>query len=141
MQTHNLKLPKNYRDTVSNFSVKVGIALIAILIILNVTLLILFFKETKNNRNALRALQETSKTLALLQDSLGKMDMQKAFVHLADARRQIALAPSPAPEAPPAKPVAAPPPHNRRQRRKRPPNPRPNRENRRPRSSGRRPRE
>ncbi len=67
-----------------------GIALIAILIILNVTLLILFLKETKNNRNALRALQETSKTLALLQDSLGKTDMQKAFVHLADARRQIA---------------------------------------------------
>ena len=93
MQTHNLKLPKNYRDTASNFYIKVGIGLIAILIILNVTLLILFLKETKNNRNALQVLQETSKTLALLQDSLGKMDMQKAFVHLADARRQIAARP------------------------------------------------
>jgi murein L,D-transpeptidase YafK len=108
MQTHNLKLPKNYRDTASSFYIKAGIALIAILIILNVTLLILFLKETKNNRNALRALQETSKTLALLQDSLAKTDMQKAFVHLADARRQIAIAPSPAPEEPPAKPVAPP---------------------------------
>ena len=108
MQTHNLKLPKNYRDTASNFYIKVGIALIAILIILSVTLLFLFLKETQNSRNALQVLQETSKTLALLQDSLGKMDMQKAFVHLADARRQIALAPSPAPEAPPAKPAAPP---------------------------------
>jgi outer membrane biosynthesis protein TonB len=108
MQTHNLKLPKNYRDAASNFYIKVGIALIAILIILNVTLIILLLKETNNNRNALRALQETSKTLALLQDSLAKTDMQKAFVHLADARRQIALAPSPASEAPTAVPVAPP---------------------------------
>jgi murein L,D-transpeptidase YafK len=108
MQTHNLKLPKNYRDKASDFSVKMGIALIAILIVLTVTLLILFLKEIKNNRNALRVIQETSKTLALLQESLGKMDMQKAFVHLADARRQIAVPASPAPEAPPAKPVAPP---------------------------------
>ena len=86
MQTHNLKLPKNYRDTASDFYIKVGIGLIAILIILNVTLLVLFVKEIKNNRNALRILQETSKSLALLQDSLGRTDMQKAFVHLADAQ-------------------------------------------------------
>ncbi len=107
MQTHNLKLPKNYRDTASDFYIKVGIGLIAILIALNVTLLILFLKEIKNNRNALRTIQETGKALVLLQDSLGKMDMQKAFVHLADARRQIAVAGSPAPAAPLAKPFAA----------------------------------
>ncbi|MHB9099496.1 MAG: L,D-transpeptidase family protein, partial [Syntrophales bacterium] len=103
MQTHNLKLPKNYRDTASDFYIKVGIALIAILIILNVTLLVLFLKEIKNNRNALKVIQETGKSLALLQDSLGRTDMQKAFVHLADARRQIAAAVAPA--APPAKTV------------------------------------
>ena len=101
MQTHNLKLPRNYRDRASDFYIKAGIALIAVLIILNVTLLILFLKEIKDNRNALQALQEAGKTLSLLQDSLGKMDMQKAFVHLADARRQITVA---APSAPPAQP-------------------------------------
>jgi murein L,D-transpeptidase YafK len=109
MQTHNLKLPKNYRDTASDFYIKVGIGLIAILIALNVTLLILFLKETKNNRNALRIIQETGKTLVLLQDSLGRTDMQNAFVHLADARRQIAAAVPPTPAAPPAKTVSEPP--------------------------------
>jgi len=107
MQTHNLKLPKNYRDTASDFYIKVGIGLIAILIILNVTLLILFLKEIKNNRNALKVIQETGRSLALLQDSLGRTDIQKAFVHLADARRQIAAAVPPA--APPTKAVAEPP--------------------------------
>jgi murein L,D-transpeptidase YafK len=109
MQTHNLKLPKNYRDTASDFYIKVGIGLIAILIILNVTLLVLFLKEINNNRNALRIIQETGKTLALLQDSLGRTDIQKAFVHLSDARRQIAAAVPPAPAAPPAKTVTEPP--------------------------------
>jgi murein L,D-transpeptidase YafK len=109
MQTHNLKLPKNYRDTASDFYIKVGIGLIAILIILNVTLLILFLKEIKDNRNAQRVIQETGKSLAMLQDSLGRTDVQKAFVHLADARRQIAAALPPAPAAPPVKAVAAPP--------------------------------
>lgn len=106
MQTHNLKLPKNYRDTASDFYIKVGIALIAILIIINVTLLVLFLKEIKNNRSALTAIQETGKSLALLQDSLGRTDMQKAFVHLADARRQITAAAPSAPAAPPAKAAA-----------------------------------
>ncbi len=106
MQTHNLKLPKNYRDTASDFYIKVGIGLIAILIILNVALLILFLKEIKSSRNALRVITETGKSLALLQDSLGKMEMQKAFVQLADARRQIAAAVPSEPAAPPAKTVA-----------------------------------
>ncbi|TSA44607.1 MAG: hypothetical protein D4R56_06850 [Deltaproteobacteria bacterium] len=108
MQTYKLKLPKNHQDTVNDFYIKVGFGLIAILIILNVVLLILFLKEIKNNRNALRVVHETSKSLVLLQDSLGRMDMQKAFVHLADARRQIAAALPPAPVAPPAKTVAEP---------------------------------
>jgi murein L,D-transpeptidase YafK len=108
MQTHNLKLPKNYRDTSSNFYIKVGIGLIALLVILNLILLVLFIKETKNSGKALRILQETGSSLVLLQDSLGRTDMQKAFVHLADARRQIAAALPPAPVAPPAKTVTEP---------------------------------
>lgn len=108
MQTHNLKLPKNYRDTSSDFYIKVGIGLIALLLILNLILLTLFIQETKNSGKALRILQETNRSLVLLQDSLGRMDMQKAFVHLADARRQIAAALPPAPVAPPAKTVTEP---------------------------------
>ena len=41
MQTHNLKLPKNYRDTSSDFYIKVGIGLIALLLILSIILLTL----------------------------------------------------------------------------------------------------
>jgi murein L,D-transpeptidase YafK len=106
MQTHNLKLPKNYRDTSSDFYIKIGIGLIVLLLILNFILLALFIKETKNSGKALRVIQETNKSLVLLQDSLGRMDMQKAFVHLADARRQVAVALPPAPVAVPAKTVA-----------------------------------
>ena len=106
MPIQNLKLPKNYRDTASDFYIKVGIGLIAVLVVLNVTLVILFFKETKLNRNAQQTLQETNKALVLLQESLGKMDMQRAFVHLADARRQVATALPPAPTPAAAKPVA-----------------------------------
>jgi murein L,D-transpeptidase YafK len=108
MQTHNLKLPKNYRDTSSNFYIKVGIGLIALLVILNLILLAFFIQEKKNSGRALQILQETGRSLALLQDSLGRTDMQKAFVHLADARRQIATALPPAPVAPPAKTVTEP---------------------------------
>jgi len=108
MQTHNLKLPKNYRDTSSDFYIKVGIGLIALLLIFNLILLTLFIKETKNSGKVLRILQETNRSLVLLQDSLGRMDMQKAFVHLADVRRQIAAALPPAPVAPPAKTVTEP---------------------------------
>lgn len=97
----NLKFPKNDRDVASDSYIKVGIALIAILIILNVVLLILFLKEKKNNESTLQALQETNKSLVLLQESLGGTDMQKAFVHMAEARRQLAA-------ALPAAPVAAP---------------------------------
>ncbi|MCX5838178.1 MAG: L,D-transpeptidase family protein [Deltaproteobacteria bacterium] len=110
MPTHNLKLPKNYRDTSSDFYIKAGIGLIALLLVLNLILLTLFIKETKNSGRALLILQETSRSLVLLQDSLGRMDMQKALVHLADARRQIAAALPPAPVAPPAKTVTEPPP-------------------------------
>lgn len=108
MQTHNLKLPKNYRDTSSDFYIKVGIGLIALLLILNLILLALFIKETKNSGTALRILQETNRSLVLLQDSLGRTDIQKAFVHLADARGRIAAALPPAPVAPPAKTVSEP---------------------------------
>ena len=108
MQTHNLKLPKTYRDTSSDFYIKVGIGLIALLLILNLIFLTLYIKETKNSGKALSILQETNRSLVLLQDSLGRMDIQKAFVHLADARHQIAAALPPAPAAPPAKTVTEP---------------------------------
>jgi murein L,D-transpeptidase YafK len=110
MQTHNLKLPKIYRDTSSHLYIKVGIGLIALLVILNLILLTLFIKEAKNSEKTLRILQETGKSLLLLQDSLGRTDMQKAFVHLSDARRQIAAALQAAPVASPAKTATEPPP-------------------------------
>jgi murein L,D-transpeptidase YafK len=108
MPIHNLKLPKNYRDASSDFYIKVGIGLIALLLIVNLILLALFIKETKTSRTALRILQETNRDLVLLQDSLGRMDMQKAFVHLADVSGRITAALPPAPAALPAKTVSEP---------------------------------
>jgi murein L,D-transpeptidase YafK len=101
MQTHNLNLPKKYRDVTSDFYIKAGIVLIAILVILNVVLLILFLTERNNNKTTVQALQETNKSLVLIQESLGRTDIQKALVHMAEARRQVAI-------ALPASPVAAP---------------------------------
>jgi murein L,D-transpeptidase YafK len=103
MPTHNLKLPKNYRDSSSDFYIKVGIGLIALLLVANLVLLTLLIQEMKSSRKARLIFQETNKNLALLQDSLGKMEIQKAFAHLADARRQIAAALPPASGAPPEK--------------------------------------
>jgi murein L,D-transpeptidase YafK len=82
--------------------------LIAVLLIFNLILLTLFVKETKNSEKFLRILQETNRSLALLQDSLGKMEMQKTFVHLADARGRIAAALPPSPVAPTAKTIVEP---------------------------------
>jgi murein L,D-transpeptidase YafK len=108
MQMNDPKLPKNLRDTSVPFYMKAGIGLIVLLVILNVILLTLFFKETENSGKTLRILQEASRSLLLLQDSLGRTDMQNAFVHLADTRRQIATALPPAPVAPPPKSVIEP---------------------------------
>jgi murein L,D-transpeptidase YafK len=101
MQTHNLKLPKKYRDVTSDFYIKTGIVLIAILIILNVVLLTLFLKERNNNKTTVQALQETNKSLILIRESLGRTDIQKALVHMAEAQRQVAI-------VLPAPPIAAP---------------------------------
>ena len=104
----NLKFPKNERNVAGDSYIKVGIVLIAILIVLNVVLLTLFLKERTNNKTTVQALQETNKSLVLLQESLGGTDMQKAFVHMAEARRQLAVAlpaaPVPAPEKAAAEP-------------------------------------
>jgi len=98
MWMDNLKFHKNDRDVAGNAYVRTGIALIAILVILNVVLLTLFIKERNNSETVSQALQETNKSLVLLQESLGGTDIQKAFVHMAEARRQLAAA-MPAPPA------------------------------------------
>ncbi|HBB16973.1 MAG: hypothetical protein A3J94_15290 [Syntrophus sp. RIFOXYC2_FULL_54_9] len=105
---HKLKLPKNYLAVTSDFYIKVGIALVAILVVLNIVLLTLFLKERENNKTAMQALQATNKSLVLLQESLGGTDMQKAFVHMAEARRHIDVALSAAPVAAPEKAAAEP---------------------------------
>jgi len=103
MQNYDLKLPKNYKGVSNNLYIAVGGGLIVLLVVLNIIFLMLFIEETKISGNALRVLQETSRSLALLQDSLGKADMKKAFVHLTDTRRQIEVALSSASVVPPAK--------------------------------------
>jgi len=102
MPTHNLKLPKDYRDTSSDFYIKVAIGLIAILFIVNLIILTLFIKEKRHSAKVSKSLQETNRSLALIEESLVRADIQKTMGHLADTRRQIAAA-LPTPDAPPAK--------------------------------------
>jgi murein L,D-transpeptidase YafK len=101
MPTYNLKLPKNYRDASTDLYIKVGIGLIALLLIFNFVLLTLLIKETKKSKKTLGILEETNRSLLLLQDSLGKADTQKTSALLADVRRQMAIALTPAPAASP----------------------------------------
>lgn len=108
MQPPKLKIPKVYKKTPEGFYFKVGVGVIAALVILNVVLATLLIREGRSNEDALRAFQETNRSLALLQDSLGRLDMQKAFVHLADARNQIAAVLPPSSSVPPAKKAAEP---------------------------------
>jgi murein L,D-transpeptidase YafK len=103
-----LKIPKVHKKTPEGLYLKVGIGVIAVLVILNIVFATLLIRENKSNGNALKILQGINKSLVLLQDSLARLDMQKAFVHLADARNQIAAVLPPSSAEPPAKAAAEP---------------------------------
>jgi len=107
MQPPKLKIPKAYKKPPEGLYLKVGIGVVVLLVILNAVFLTLLVKQNKSNGRALRVLQDTNQSLALLQDSLARLDMQKAFVHLADARNQIAAVLPPASAPSPVKKDAA----------------------------------
>jgi len=107
MQTHNLKLPKNYRGYGQQFHYQGGNRPDRHLII-SVSPCFFSLKETQNSRNALQVPPRDSKTLALVQDSLGQ-DGYAEGLRSSSMRGADTLAPSPAPEAPPANRLLPPP--------------------------------
>jgi len=102
-----MKKFRSYRYSSNPPYLKVGIALIAILILINVALLYLFIKERNHNKNLRNTISETSRDFNQIDESLRQKDYQKAFRHLTEARKQIATLLPPTPQAPPKPTVTA----------------------------------
>jgi len=102
-----MKKFRSYRYSSNHPYLKVGIALIAILILINVALLYLFIKERNHNKNLRNTISETSRDFNQIDESLRQKDYQKAFRHLTEARKQIATLLPPTPQAPPKPTVTA----------------------------------
>ncbi|MCX5853938.1 MAG: L,D-transpeptidase family protein [Deltaproteobacteria bacterium] len=91
---------RSYRYSPKSPYLKIGIALIAILILINVALLYLFIKERNHNKNLRNTISETSKDFNHIHESLKQKDYQKAFRYLTEARKQVATILPPTPETP-----------------------------------------
>ncbi|MCX5836854.1 MAG: L,D-transpeptidase family protein [Deltaproteobacteria bacterium] len=102
-----MKKFRSYRYSSTPPYLKIGIALIAILILINAALSYLFIKERNHNKNLRNTISETSKDFNQIDESLRQKDYQKAFRHLTEARKQIATLLPPTPQAPPKPTVTA----------------------------------
>jgi murein L,D-transpeptidase YafK len=102
-----MKRFRSYRYSSTPPYLKIGIALIAILILINAAFLYLFIKERNHNKNLRNTISETSRDFNQIDESLRQKDYQKAFRHLTEARKQIATLLPPAPQAPPKPTVTA----------------------------------
>jgi murein L,D-transpeptidase YafK len=91
---------RSYRDSPKIPYLKSGVALIAILILINVALLYLFIKERNHNKDLRNAISETSKDFNHIHESLKQKDYQKAFRYLTEARKQVATILPTTPETP-----------------------------------------
>jgi hypothetical protein len=102
---------RSYRYSPKSPYLKIGIALIAILILINVALLYLFIKERNHNKNLRDTISETSKDFNHIHESLKQKDYQKAFRYLTEARKQVAtiLPPTPEKVSPKAEATSPPP--------------------------------
>lgn len=106
-----MKRFRSYRYSSNPPYLKIGIALITVLFLLNAILLYLFIKERNNNKNLIGLIGETGRDFNQIDESLRQKDYQKAFRHLTEARKQIATLLPSTPQAPlKTTPTAAAPP-------------------------------
>jgi len=71
------------------FYLKIGIAVIVLLLLSNFLLLYLFIKERNNNKNLFGLIDRTTNDLNQIHESLKQKDMQKAFRYLTEAQKQV----------------------------------------------------
>jgi len=111
---------RSNRYAPKSFFLKIGIAFIVVLVLINAGLLYLLIKERNNNTALLAMISNTDRQINQIHESLKQKDYQKAFRYLTEAKKQVAvLLPTPpkapamaeAPVAPslPAKATTAPP--------------------------------
>jgi len=80
---------------------KIGIALVILLLFSNSILLYLFIKERNENKYLFSLIDKTNKDFSQIHESLKQKDLQKAFRHLTEAQKQvIAMLPATASSSP-----------------------------------------
>jgi murein L,D-transpeptidase YafK len=94
-----------YSNSSGSIYLKIGIALITLLLLSNAILLYLFIKERNNNKNLFSLIDRTNKEFNQIHESLKQKDLQKAFRLLTEAQKQ-AVAMLPATPAPQQKPTS-----------------------------------
>ena len=99
---------KRFRtNSISSGSIylKIGIAVITLLLISNSILFYLFIKERNENKYLFSLIDKTNKDFSQIHESLKQKDLQKAFRHLTEAQKQV-VAMLPATPQPSQKPAA-----------------------------------
>jgi len=94
-----------YSNSSGSIYLKIGIALITLLLLSNAVLLYLFIKERNNNKSLFSLIDRKNKEFNQIHESLKQKDLQKAFRLLTEAQKQ-AVAMLPATPAPQQKPTA-----------------------------------
>ncbi len=103
-------------STSGSVYIKIGIALVVLLLFSNSILFYLFIKEKNYNKNLFSLIDRTNKDFNQIHESLKQKDLQKAFRHLTEAQKQVVAmlpaTPSPSPkpaeetkESPPVSPT------------------------------------
>jgi murein L,D-transpeptidase YafK len=88
-----------YSNSSGSIYLKIGIALITLLLLSNAVLLYLFIKERNNNKSLFSLIDRKNKEFNQIHESLKQKDLQKAFRLLTEAQKQ-AVAMLPATPAP-----------------------------------------
>jgi len=83
---------------------KIGVALLILLLFSNSVLLYLFIEERNNNKNLFSLIDKTNKDFNQIHECLKQKDLQKAFRYLTEAQKQV-VAMLPATALPSSKPT------------------------------------
>jgi murein L,D-transpeptidase YafK len=99
-----MKIFRTNRESPASKYLKIGIALVVLLLLSNSILLYLYIKEKNNNKNLSGLIDKTNKDFSQIHESLKQKDLQKAFRHLTEAQKQVIamLPPTSSPSSKPA---------------------------------------
>lgn len=84
-----MKSFRSYRYSSLSNNVKIGIAIVILLLLSNTMLLYFFVKERTINKNLFILIDRTNNDFNQIHESLKKKDLQSAFRHLTEAQKQM----------------------------------------------------